>query len=95
MSVYLDYNASGLIRPEVLEVMTGILAEGGNASAVHALGRKAPVGGVAAAEQTYRHTERVFDYERLEPVVVKGKAEPVAIWRPVRARARFGTDVTR
>ncbi len=41
MSVYLDYNASGLIRPEVLEVMTGILAEGGNASAVHALGRKA------------------------------------------------------
>ncbi|QTC92477.1 cysteine desulfurase family protein [Brevundimonas goettingensis] len=41
MSVYLDYNASGLIRPEVLEVMTAILAEGGNASAVHALGRKA------------------------------------------------------
>ena len=53
------------------------------------------MGGVAASEQTYRHTERVFDYERLEPVVVKGKAEPVAIWRPVRARARFGTDVTR
>ena len=55
----------------------------------------APVGGVAASEQTYRQTERVFDYERLEPAVVKGKAEPVAIWRPLRARARFGTDVTR
>jgi class 3 adenylate cyclase/tetratricopeptide (TPR) repeat protein len=55
----------------------------------------APVGGVAASEQTYRQTERVFDYARLEPVVVKGKAEPVAIWRPLRARARFGTDLTR
>jgi cysteine desulfurase len=41
VSVYLDYNASGLIRPEVLEAMTAVLADGGNASAVHALGRKA------------------------------------------------------
>ena len=40
-------------------------------------------------------TERVFEYEPLEPVAVKGKAEPLAIWRPLRARARFGTDVTR
>lgn len=55
----------------------------------------APVDGVAVSEQTYRQTERIFDYERLEPVVVKGKAQPVAIWRPLRARARFGTDVTR
>jgi cysteine desulfurase len=41
VSVYLDYNASGLIRPEVLAAMTAVLADGGNASAVHALGRKA------------------------------------------------------
>jgi cysteine desulfurase len=41
MSVYLDYNASGLIRPDVLEMMTAVLVDGGNASAVHALGRKA------------------------------------------------------
>lgn len=55
----------------------------------------APVGGVAVSEQTYRATERVFDWERLEPVFVKGKAEPLAIYRPVQARARFGSDVTR
>jgi len=55
----------------------------------------APVNGVAVSEQTYRQTERVFDYERLEPVVVKGKAAPVSIWRPLRAQARLGTDVTR
>jgi len=55
----------------------------------------APVNGIAVSEQTYLATERVFDYEALEPVSVKGKAEPLAIWRPLQARARFGSDVTR
>ena len=55
----------------------------------------APVGGVAVGEQTYRATERVFEYEPLEPVVVKGKAEPLSLWRARAARARFGTDITR
>ncbi|CAN5421785.1 cysteine desulfurase family protein [soil metagenome] len=39
--VYLDYNASALVRPEVLDVMTKALADNGNASAVHAAGRRA------------------------------------------------------
>jgi class 3 adenylate cyclase/tetratricopeptide (TPR) repeat protein len=55
----------------------------------------APVNGVAVSEQTYRATERIFDYEPLEPVRVKGKSEPLALYRPVAARARFGSDVTR
>jgi tetratricopeptide (TPR) repeat protein len=55
----------------------------------------APVNGVAVSEQTYRATERVFEWEPLEAVRVKGKAEPLAVWRPVAARARFGSDVTR
>ena len=55
----------------------------------------APVDGIAVSEQTYRQTERVFDYEELEPVQVKGKTEPLALYRPLTARARFGTDVTR
>lgn len=41
MSVYLDYNASGLVRPEVLEIMAKALADNGNPSAVHAAGRRA------------------------------------------------------
>ncbi|MGH3053582.1 MAG: adenylate/guanylate cyclase domain-containing protein, partial [Gaiellaceae bacterium] len=49
----------------------------------------APVNAVAVSEQTYRATERVFDWERLEPVTVKGKTEPLAIWRPLRALARL------
>lgn len=41
MSVYLDYNASGLVRPEVQDVMAKALADNGNPSAVHAAGRRA------------------------------------------------------
>jgi cysteine desulfurase len=39
--VYLDYNASGLVRPEVQDVMARALADGGNPNAVHAAGRRA------------------------------------------------------
>lgn len=39
--IYLDYNASGLVRPEVLDVMAKALADNGNPSAVHAAGRRA------------------------------------------------------
>ncbi len=40
-AVYLDYNASGLVRPEVQDVMAKALADNGNPSAVHAAGRRA------------------------------------------------------
>ncbi|KQY96503.1 cysteine desulfurase family protein [Brevundimonas sp. Root1423] len=39
--VYLDYNASGLVRPEVQDVVAKALADNGNPSAVHAAGRRA------------------------------------------------------
>lgn len=39
--VYLDYNASGLVRPEVQQIMATALADNGNPSAVHAAGRRA------------------------------------------------------
>ena len=39
--IYLDYNASGLVRPEVQDVMAQALADNGNPSAVHAAGRRA------------------------------------------------------
>ncbi len=55
----------------------------------------APVNGVAVAEQTYRATSRLFEYEPLPPASVKGKSEPIALWRAKTARARLGADVTR
>jgi len=39
--VYLDYNASALVRPQVQAAMAEALADNGNPSAVHAAGRRA------------------------------------------------------
>lgn len=39
--IYLDHNATTTIRPEVIDLMTDIMRETGNASATHAAGRRA------------------------------------------------------
>jgi class 3 adenylate cyclase/tetratricopeptide (TPR) repeat protein len=53
----------------------------------------APVGGVVVGEPTFRATREIFDYEALEAVQVKGKAQPLPIWLARSARSRFGVDV--
>jgi class 3 adenylate cyclase len=55
----------------------------------------APVNGVLVGEATYRATAQVIEYRAAEPVVGKGKREPIAVWEAVAARSRFGTDVER
>jgi class 3 adenylate cyclase/tetratricopeptide (TPR) repeat protein len=47
-------------------------------------------GSVLVAEVTQRLTAGRFDWLELEPVTVKGKAAPLAVWRPVAPRARSG-----
>jgi class 3 adenylate cyclase/tetratricopeptide (TPR) repeat protein len=53
----------------------------------------APVGGVVVGEITHRATSHAFDYEELEPVRVKGKAEPIPVWRAIGSRTRLGVDL--
>ncbi|HEY2937920.1 MAG TPA: AAA family ATPase, partial [Gaiellaceae bacterium] len=53
----------------------------------------APVSGILVGEETYRATANVVDYRESEAVEAKGKAEPLRVWEPVAARARFGVDV--
>ena len=53
----------------------------------------APVGGVVVGELTHRPTRDVIEYEELAPISVKGKDEPIPIWRALAARSRFGVDV--
>jgi class 3 adenylate cyclase len=55
----------------------------------------APVNGVLVGETTYRATRDVIEYVEREPVVAKGKAEPVAVWEAVQVRSRLGMDVER
>jgi class 3 adenylate cyclase/tetratricopeptide (TPR) repeat protein len=55
----------------------------------------APAGGVVVGEATWRATGTLFDFEELEPVRVKGKAEPVPIWRVLAPTSRTGSDTGR
>ena len=55
----------------------------------------APEMSVAVGPATYEATKAVFAYDELPPAVLKGKAEPVRVFRPTASRARLGTDITR
>jgi class 3 adenylate cyclase/tetratricopeptide (TPR) repeat protein len=55
----------------------------------------APAGGVVVGEATFRATRRLFDYQELGPVQVKGKADPVPVWRLEGARSRTGIEAVR
>lgn len=52
----------------------------------------APPGGVIVGESTHRATSLVIDYDTMDPIEVKGKAKPLAVWRAVEPRGRYGTD---
>ena len=55
----------------------------------------APIGGILVGEGTHRLTKDVFDYEPLDPVQVKGKAEAQRVWVAKAARSRFGAELQR
>jgi class 3 adenylate cyclase/tetratricopeptide (TPR) repeat protein len=76
-------------RPEEGE---GIVA-GDVVNTAARLQQAAPVGGIVVGELTRRATRDQIEYEELEPVTVKGKSEPVAIWRVLGARGRYGVAV--
>src|SRR5438105_2731386 len=78
-------------RPELGEAMVA----GDVVNTAARIQSQAPVNGVAVAESTHRATERVFEFEPLDPIDAKGKSEPVAIWQALRPTARFGSDVIR
>ncbi|MEA2485928.1 MAG: hypothetical protein QOD46_1039, partial [Actinomycetota bacterium] len=52
----------------------------------------APVGGVVVGELTYRSTRNSIEYEALDPVIVKGKPDPLRVWRAIRAHSRLGVE---
>ena len=53
----------------------------------------APVNGILVDETTFRATERAITFGEEGLIDAKGKAEPIRVWEPVEARARFGVDV--
>jgi class 3 adenylate cyclase/tetratricopeptide (TPR) repeat protein len=75
-------------RPETGEGM----ASGDVVNTASRLQAAAPTGAVLVDEATYRATDRTVEFEEALAVEAKGKAEPVPVWRAVRARARVGVE---
>ncbi|MFN8185892.1 MAG: adenylate/guanylate cyclase domain-containing protein [Gaiellales bacterium] len=69
------------------------LASGDVVNTCARLQAAAPVGGILVDETTFRATERAIEYRAAEPVIAKGKEQPVSAWEVVAARSRFGVDV--
>ncbi len=76
--------------PQIGEAVTGDVVN--TASRLQAV---APVGGIVVGEPTYRATRDVLVYEPRPQVTVKGKADPLRLWRAVAARGRVGADAAR
>jgi class 3 adenylate cyclase/tetratricopeptide (TPR) repeat protein len=53
----------------------------------------APASGILVDAATRRATESAIEYREADPVVAKGKAEPIAAWEAVAPRARLGVDI--
>src|SRR5262245_13260120 len=52
----------------------------------------APVNGILVGEETYHATRTAIAYEPLEPVLAKGKQQPVPVWRALGPRADLGAE---
>jgi class 3 adenylate cyclase/tetratricopeptide (TPR) repeat protein len=78
-------------RPEEGESM----AAGDVVNTAARLQQAAPVGAVVVGEITFRATRDTIEYEALDPVRVKGKAEPLAVWRAIGVQRPVGAEAER
>src|SRR5438034_8056940 len=76
-------------RPELGESMVA----GDVVNTASRLQSAAETGTLVVGDLTYRTTRQQIDYEPLDPVSVKGKSEPMTLWRARGPRSRFGVDV--
>src|SRR5438874_5265133 len=53
----------------------------------------APVNGILVGETTYRATRDLIEYAEREPVVAKGKADPLRVWEALASRFRVSVEI--
>ncbi|MBU0704743.1 MAG: AAA family ATPase, partial [Chloroflexi bacterium] len=82
----------GVHTGSVLLGVVGTTAEytamGDTVNLARRLQEAAPVGGILISHGTYRHVRGLFSIWIMEPITVKGKAEPIPIYVVLRARPR-------
>src|SRR4051812_20818161 len=71
------------------------MASGDVVNTASRLQSAAPVNGILVGETTHRATRHAIEYRETEPVVAKGKAQPVQVWEALQPRARLGVDLLR
>jgi class 3 adenylate cyclase len=69
------------------------MASGDVVNTASRLQTAAPANAVLVDDQTRRATRDTIDYADAEPLVAKGKAQPISVWEAVQARSRLGVDV--
>jgi class 3 adenylate cyclase/tetratricopeptide (TPR) repeat protein len=79
-----------LVAPDALQRGDAITGDAANTAS--RLQAAAPLDGVVVGERTYSVTSHLFDYHALEPVHVKGKANPLRIHRPTAPVSRVGSE---
>ena len=72
-----------------LELREGMVA-GDVVNTASRMQSAAPVNCVLVGEETYRATRGLIDYREVEPLVAKGKREPVRVWLALGSRAAPG-----
>ena len=75
-------------RPEAGEGM----ASGDVVNTAARLQAAAPTNGILVDETTFRATERAIEYGEPAAIEAKGKAEPIAVWEALKARARVSVE---
>jgi class 3 adenylate cyclase/tetratricopeptide (TPR) repeat protein len=68
------------------------IAAGDVVNTASRLQSNAPIGEILVGEHTYHSTQKAIEYQEAEPVMAKGKAQPVPAWRVVSARARVNVE---
>ncbi len=63
-------------------------AMGDTVNVANRLQEAAPVGGILVSHDTYRHVRGIFSVWMMEPIVIKGKTDPVPAYVVLRARPR-------
>ncbi|MGZ4383120.1 MAG: AAA family ATPase [Gaiellaceae bacterium] len=69
------------------------MASGDVVNAAARLQVAAPVNGILVGDPTWRATRQVIRYEKAEPVLAKGRSEPIPAWEALEAVARLGVDL--
>jgi class 3 adenylate cyclase/tetratricopeptide (TPR) repeat protein len=70
-------------RPEAGEGM----ALGDVVNTAQRLESMAPANSVLVGERTFSATSQAIEYQEVEPILVKGKAQPVKAWEPIALRS--------